>query len=97
MSGVSMTYLRSKVEDAIFSHSTPERIAFAKHLELVSKALHDIEQVVSGAYELGQENEAIRACLSDGAVLEAAIEMAHKAHRELTEQLERACRGRPNT
>ena len=97
MRGGSMDYLCYKVEDATFRTDTPERRAFASHLKSVAKALHDIEWVDSGDYDPGYETEAIRACLSDGAVLEAAIEMAHKAHRELTEQLERACRGRPNT
>lgn len=93
MSGGSMDYLCYKVEDATFSTNTPERLAFAKHLKRVAKALHDIEWVDSGDYDPGKESEAIRDCLSDGAVLEAAIELAHKAHRELTEELERACRG----
>jgi hypothetical protein len=95
MSGGSLNYLYAKLLNAEFPVHTPERRAFRKHLALVAKALHDIEWVDSGDYTDGDENEAIRACLSDGAVLEAAIERAHEAHRELTAELERACRGRP--
>lgn len=93
MSGGSMEYLCYKVADVTFSQHIAARRAFAKHLKRVAKALHDIEWVDSGDYDPGKESEAIRDCLSDGAVLEAAIELAHKAHRELTEELERACRG----
>lgn len=66
MSGGSMNYLYSKLEyDATFRTDTPERKAFAKHLQLVVNALHDIEWVDSGDYSLGDENEAIRACLGN--------------------------------
>ena len=64
MSGGSMNYLYSKIEYADFPTDTPEREAFAKHLKLVAKALHDIEWVDSADYGPGDENEAIRACLS---------------------------------
>jgi hypothetical protein len=64
MSGGSMGYLYRCLEwQAEFAQDTPERIAFARHLELVAKALHDIEWVDSGDYGPGDENEAIRACL----------------------------------
>jgi hypothetical protein len=96
MSGGSMNYLYSKLEhDATFRQDTPERKAFAKHLRLVAKALHDIEWVDSGDYGPGGDTEAIRACLSTGEVLEAAIDEAHKAHKALRAELERACSGRP--
>jgi hypothetical protein len=96
MSGGSMQYLYSKIEyDAVFDTDTPERRAFKKHLELVAKALHDIEWVDSGDYGPGDETDAIRACLQPGAVLEAAIEQAHEAAKVLREELERACAGRP--
>jgi len=91
MSGGSMNYLYFKLEDdANFSAETPERIAFRKHLEKVAKALHDIEWVDSGDYAPGQENEAIRECLGDAKVLEAAIEAAEKAADELRTEIERA-------
>jgi hypothetical protein len=76
MSGGSMNYLYSTLEYASFDKSTPERKAFAKHIQLVAKALHDIEWVDSGDYGLGRENDAIRACLDPGAVLDALIEHA---------------------
>ena len=80
MSGGSMNYLYSKLEyGATFRTDTPERKAFAKHLELVAKALHDIEWVDSSDYGPGDENEAIRACLNNGEILEAAIGQAHEA------------------
>jgi len=91
MSGGSMNYLYSKLEyDATFREDTPERKAFAKHLRLVAKALHDIEWVDSGDYGKGQESEAIRACLSEGAALEAAIEIANEAAKTLRAELNRA-------
>lgn len=94
MSGGSMNYLYSKLEnDAEFRHTTPERKAFAKHLEKVAKALHDIEWVDSGDYGHGEDSEAIRACLSSGAVLEVAIEKAHEAAEELRREIERGCAG----
>lgn len=96
MSGGSMDYLYSKLEcGGTFRKDTPERKAFAKHLERVAKALHDIEMVDSGDYAPGDDSDAIRACLSDGAVLEAAVEAAHEARKALTAELERACSGRP--
>jgi len=72
-----MNYLYSRLEyEGIFDTNTPERRAFAKHLKLVAKALHDIEWVDSSDYGPGDENVAIRACLNDGAVLESLIEQA---------------------
>jgi hypothetical protein len=64
MSGGSMDYLYSKIEwFADFEENTPERKAFAEHLKLIVKALHDIEWVDSGDYSPGDENEAIMAVL----------------------------------
>ena len=95
MSGGSMDYIYSRLEmDATFSEHTPERRAFAKHLQLVVKALHDIEWVDSSDYGPGGESEAIQACLREGAALEAAIEDAHAAEKTLREELENACSGK---
>jgi hypothetical protein len=94
MSGGSMDYLYSKVEDASFRTHTPERKAFAAHLVKVANALHDIEWVDSNDYGEGDENKAIRACLPDGATLQAAIDTAHESMKALREQLEKACSGR---
>lgn len=97
MSGGSMNYIYSRLlVDATFSKHTPERKAFAKHLKLISKALHDIECVDSGDDERGIENAAIRACLHPGAVLESTIETAHQALKELRHELEMTCSGNPN-
>ena len=79
MSGGSMNYLYSKLEyEADFEADTPEREAFAEHLKLVAKALHDIEWVDSCDYGAGDENEAIRACLAGGEKLRAAAEEARR-------------------
>lgn len=59
-----MNYLYSSVRDAEFRRDTPQRRAFAAHLELVAKALHDIEWVDSCDYGPGDENAAIMACIS---------------------------------
>lgn len=93
MSGGSMENLYQRVLDAEFLQDTVERKAFAKHLKLISKALHDIEWVDSGDYGEGEENEAIRACLEPAVILEAAIEQAHAAAKDLKAELERACSG----
>jgi hypothetical protein len=59
-----MNYLYSRLEwEADFEQNTPERKAFAEHLKLVAKALHDIEWVDSCDYGPGDENAAILACL----------------------------------
>ncbi len=95
MSGGSMDYLYAKFEnDASFHTDTPERVAFKAHIALVCKALHDIEWVDSGDMSPGDETAAIRACLHPGAVLEACIERAHTAAKELRDELEIACRGK---
>ena len=84
MSGGSMNYLYSRIEwEADFETDTPERIAFAEHLKLVAKALHDIEWVDSCDYGVGDENEAIRACLAGGAKLRAAAEEARRVLSDL--------------
>lgn len=95
MSGGSLDYVYSRVESISFPADTPERRAFLAHLQLVAKALHDIEWVDSCDYGPGDENAAIRACVGDGRVLDAAIERAHEAAKELRAELERAC-GRGN-
>jgi hypothetical protein len=91
MSGGSMNYIYSKLEyEANFRQDTPERRAFAKHLELVIKALHDIEWVDSGDYRPGDENAAIRACLGDAVMLAAVLEMATEAVATLQAEIDRA-------
>jgi hypothetical protein len=91
MSGGSMNYIYSRLEyEANFRQDTPERRAFAKHLELVVKALHDIEWVDSGDYGPGDENAAIRACLGDAVMLATVLEMAKEAVATLQAEINRA-------
>ncbi len=91
MSGGSMNYLYSRIEsEATFLADTAERRAFAKHLRLVVEALHDIEWVDSADYGPGDENEAIRACLSKAALLQSAIEDAQQARAALSAEIARA-------
>ena len=91
MSGGSMNYIYSKLEyEATFREDTPERKAFAKHLKLVAKALHDIEWVDSSDYGPGDENAAIMACLSDAAVLQEGIAMAEQARDKLQVLIDKA-------
>lgn len=86
-----MNYLYSRIEsDAVFSLHTPERRAFARHIQLVVKALHDIEWVDSSDYGPGDENEAIRACLSQTAVMTQLIADAKKVSAALDAELTRA-------
>ena len=85
-----MNYIGTRLLNETFSEHTPERMAFAKHLALVAEALTRIEWVDSGDQGQGDESEAVRKCLSSGAVLDAAREAAEKAHAALTAELERA-------
>ena len=90
MSGGSMDYLYEKVRDARFVCNSPERKAFKKHLELVVKALHDIEWVDSFDYGKGDEEEAILACLNKHDVLMATISTALLVLDDLEKQINNA-------
>lgn len=85
-----MDYLYQEVNDAEFMEDTPLRRAFRKHLQLVVRALHDIEWVDSDDYGPGDDEEAIRACLAKGAEIEACIEGAERAILELNAAIRRA-------
>lgn len=63
MSGGSMNYLYSHIQDAEFELNTPERLAFKQHLDLVAEACKAIEWVDSDDNSEGSENEFISACL----------------------------------
>lgn len=93
MSGGSLNYVYGRVEDAAMAikdrSSVPLHIAFSNHLIKVAKALHDIEWLLSGDYGDGQEEEAIRAVVSQNDELDAATEKARDALKSLTEVLER--------
>ena len=88
MSGGSMEYLCYKVEEASFSHGTPERKAFRKHLQLVAKALKAIEWNDSGD-GADDEEELIRKCLGEGDVLDICVEDARWILQKLTAELEK--------
>lgn len=88
MSGGSMDYLGYKVKDATFREDTPERRALRKHLNKLSKALIAIEWNDSGDGE-DNESELIREALGDTAILEAAVQHAREAHKELGAELAR--------
>lgn len=91
MSGGSMERLYCSIEaNATFEQNTNERRAFAKHLERICQALHDIEWVDSGDYSPGDENDAIRACLAPSAILQAAIDHAIEARDSLHAEIDRA-------
>ena len=65
MSGGSMNYLYSHIQDAEFELTTPQRIAFKQHLNLVAEACKAIEWVDSGDNSEGSENEFITKCINN--------------------------------
>lgn len=85
-----MDYLYQKLRDASFQQQTARRRAFAKHLEKVAKALHDIEWVDSCDYGKGDEDAAIDACLAPGAALAQLVQDARAARAELAAEIIRA-------
>ena len=93
MSGGSYDYAYLKIEDLAHNikarASTPERSAFVDHLFKIAKAAHDIEWVDSGDCGPGDENQAIRACLVDGAILDQMILDAKKIMAYLTAEIDR--------
>ena len=89
MSGGSMDYLYSRVQDAAFRENTALRRAFRRHLDLVSKALHDIEWVDSADYGPGDEEESIRAVIGAHGELAQLIADATAARDALNAALER--------
>ena len=90
MSGGSMQYLYQRLDwEATFAENTPERVAFRKHLNLVAKALHDIEWVDSGDCVRGDDVEAIMACITKSDVLVAERERLEEAIKEAQDVLTR--------
>jgi len=85
MSGGSLDYVYSKVEDAARAVRglSPLHRAFAEHLMLVAKALHDCEWVISCDYGTGDDEAAIRKVIAPGADAKAAADT-------LREEIERA-------
>lgn len=89
MSGGSMDYLHEKVSSASFEKDTPLRRAFFNHLQLVAKALYDIEWVDSGNCPRGSEDDAIRSCISPTDVLSTVTKEAQDALEALREELQK--------
>lgn len=92
MSGGSYDYLYGRVEDMaaelVSRRPTPLRYAFAKHLKLVAKAMHDIEWVDSGDCGYGDEDEAIKAALGKGVWQSAVVEELREQATALSRQIE---------
>lgn len=93
MSGGSLDYLYHKVEEAaesILSYGMREKMllweAFGKHVDLVAKALHDCEWVMSSDYGRNDADDAIRKALGEGH-RELQMEVLLEAFRELTEKV----------
>ena len=91
MSGGSLEYLYSKVEEAANSiGGSPLHNAFAAHLHLVSKALHDVEWVMSCDYVPGDDEASIRKCIAPDAEINAAVKAAEVARKNLDDAIHRA-------
>ena len=90
MSGGSMNYLYTRVQDVadlLSASSDLHRRAFGQHLNLVAKALHDIEWVDSADCGPGDEIDAIEACVSPRDRLDVGIQIAEAALEGLRKQL----------
>ena len=93
MSGGSWGYVFRDVDDIadrLEGSGEPHRRALGAHVRLLAKALHDIEWHDSGDYGPGREDAAIRAVLSEGAVLSVLVEDAHRLVYALEVELEKA-------
>jgi len=99
MSGGSLDYAYGHVQDAADSingrsSSYPKQKAiykaFAAHLRLIAKALHDVEWVFSADCGTGDDVASMRAVLSQGAELEAAVANAEEARQVLDDALKHA-------
>ena len=90
MSGGSYDYICYRVYDAADAilDNTPLRKAFVAHLRLVAKALHDLEWVDSADYARGDEEESIRECLSQAALVEDLSQQAEDSLRKIKQALE---------
>lgn len=86
MSGGSMDYLYCKVQDASFRENTTERKALRLHLNKLAKALQAVEWNDS-ADGADNESELIREAIGDQIILEASIQAAKEAHKDLGDQL----------
>lgn len=87
MSGGSYNYVYRQIEDIEINCNTPQRKAFADHLKKVAKAMHDIEWVDSMDYGEGDETDAIKQCLSQGAVLGKLISQLQEISKEIAAEI----------
>jgi hypothetical protein len=87
MSGGSLDYAFSAVDSAVHEirsrSSSPLHLAFARHLDEVSKALRALEWEFSCDIGAGEADDHIRAVLSEGAELEESILRADEAKKSL--------------
>lgn len=83
--------------DNVLAHSPANalHVAFAAHLKCVAKAMRDLTWVFSHDSSPGDEEAAIRVIISPGDELNAAIDQADVAAKQLSAVLERARSGRP--
>jgi hypothetical protein len=92
MSGGSLDYAYYKVEDIAREISvkatTPLQKAFAKHLFLVSKALHDLEWVYSSDRSPGSEIESIQKVFGEE-WKKAELNVLKEEAKELIEQIKK--------
>jgi len=86
MSGGSMDYLHQKVMGAYFRENTPERKALRIHMNRLADALCAVEWNDSGD---GADDESglIREAIGDRIILEASIQAAKEAHKDLGDRL----------
>ena len=94
MAGGELNYVYCHVEQCISDLEkrtiSPLYAAFTDHLRKVSKALHDIEWVLSGDCGPGSEDAAIRDCITASNELESAREMAVVAVENLNKAITRS-------
>ena len=95
MSGRSLDYAYLKIDDIIEnlqyrSNLTQLHKTFIRHLTKVSKALYDLEWMLSGDTSEGSEIDAIRKVVTVNEELESVVKDAKKAKKDLEEVLTRS-------
>ena len=94
MSGGSLDYVYSRVEDAartLMATAQDEvQRAFAKHLFEVSNALYCAEYVLSGDSKKGSDHKAILRVITPQAVLASLIDDAEQTQAQLQEWIGKA-------
>ena len=91
MSGGSLDYAYNRVNDMAYElarHAkTRHQKALVSHLVKVSKALHDVEWVLSGDYGDGDDTAAIMDCIGKKGLLESDLIRAEEVLKDLTETI----------